>query len=388
MTNQEKGIEFEKECYKKLKDLGFSDLSLTKATDNGADILGFYNQTKYVFQCKNHSKTQGNRCVQEVVAAQKLYKANRSVVISKSDFSSAAISLANANNCILIKAIDFFNLELFPPKNYSAIFHDNRVYADFDYNILEAYEEEKRNLKRTPKWAELNKHLRYLITKKYKNYGNFLLVIGDNKHTSKHTDDELKVEYKRIKNLLHKTPTLSDIKENSDFPLNAFHAYPFTKLQKECGDRPNIERGISKEELIRAYFELEKKLKRTPSINEIEEKGEYRASYYRRKWGSFDNFLLEIGRTRVQANLPKKFSNEEIVIIYWIIKNLLSIIKEDSNITVTHTILEKLSFDGKTIISPGTISKKFGSWEKFKKYYDKTDENTIIEWLKETTKKY
>ena len=382
MTNQEKGIAFEIKCYEKLVNLGFSDLAFTKATDNGADIIGIYNQTKYVFQCKNHLKSQGNRCVQEIVAAQKLYRANRSVVISNSDFTVSAISLAKANNCILLKSIDFFALDSFPPPNYSDCFTNNRIYVDFEYDILEAYEESKRTLKRTPKWEELDKHLRYLIRNKYKNYGNFLAAVGDRKYSSKPTDDELKAEYKRIRQLLNRVPRLKDICENSDYPANAFHAYPFTKLQKECGDRPNIERGVSKEELKKAYFELEKRLKHAPSLNEIESLGEYRSSYYRRKWGNFDNFLLDIGITRVQAGLPKRYSKDEIITLYFLIKNFLSIIKEDDNFTVNHTTLEKLTFDGKVILSPSTISKKFGSWEEFKACYDRIDYNKTKELLR------
>ena len=93
MTNRDKGLEFEIQCFSKLVDLNFTDLSLTKNTDNGADIIGTLNSTRYVFQCKNHKKPQGNRCVQEVIVAQKLYKGNRSVVISDSPFAAAAIAL-------------------------------------------------------------------------------------------------------------------------------------------------------------------------------------------------------------------------------------------------------------------------------------------------------
>ena len=141
VTNQEKGLEFEKQCFSKLVDLNFTDLSLTRNTDNGADIIGTLNGTKYVFQCKNHKKSQGNRCVQEVIAAQKLYKGNRCVVISYSSFTSAAIALAKANNCILIEANEFFELSDFPPKDYAAKFDQNTQIYDFEYQLIEKYEE-------------------------------------------------------------------------------------------------------------------------------------------------------------------------------------------------------------------------------------------------------
>ena len=41
---------------------------------------GAYNGQIYAFQCKDHEKKQGNGCVQEAVAARRLYRANRCVL--------------------------------------------------------------------------------------------------------------------------------------------------------------------------------------------------------------------------------------------------------------------------------------------------------------------
>lgn len=379
MTRQEKGLAFEKQCFSKLDDLGFIDLSLTKNTDNGADIIGTHNGTKYVFQCKNHEKSQGNRCVQEVIAAQKLYKGNRCVVISHSSFTAAAIALAKANNCILICAADFFELSEFPPKEYAMQFEENTLVYDFDYQLIERYEDIKKKVGRTPQWDELNENIRYLIKKKYKNYGNFLSSIGDKKHTSKHTDDELRKEYIRIKNLLNRVPTGADIRAHSLFPYNQFHEYPLTKLQKECGDRPNLERGISKDELKRAYFALEEKLGHPPAVKDIDLHGEYRSSYYVRRWGSIDNFLSEIGRTRTAAGLPRRYTKEEAVAIYSCIKILLSLINESDSYKINQTVLEKLRFNDGALISPTTYTNKYGSWKAFCEYIEEANIDSSIE---------
>lgn len=379
MTNREKGLEFEKQCFSKLVNLNFADLSLTKNTDNGADIIGTLNGTRYVFQCKNHKKPQGNRCVQEVIAAQKLYKGNRSVVISDSPFTAAAIALAKANNCILIQAADFFALSEFPPKDYTLQFSENTLVYDFDYLLIERYEEIKKKVGRTPKWDELNENIRYLVVKKYKNYGNFLSAIGDTKHTSKHTDEELRNEYLRIRKLLNRVPTGADIREHSLFPYNQFHEYPLTKLQKECGDRPNIERGVSKDELKRAYFELEEKLGHPPAVKDIDSYGEYRSSYYVRRWGNIDSFLSEIGRTRTTAGLPRRYTKDEVVAIYSCIKVLLSLVYENDNYKVTQTVLEKIRFNDGTLISPTTFTNKFGSWKEFCEYVERNTLDSALE---------
>lgn len=369
MTNNQKGIEFEKSCYKKLEEIGFSDLQLTNNTDNGADIIGTYNKTKYAFQCKNHAKAQGNKCVQEVIAAKMLYHCNRAAVISNSSFTPAAIKLAKANNCIILIASEFFLLQDFPPNQYGDTF-ENVVTYEMDYDVITNYEQHKKTLGRIPKGDELTPTLRYKIKKHYGNYTNFLEVIGDIKFSKKPTDEELQKEYQRVRAEIGKVPTLSDMKLYSSYSNNSFHAYPFTKLQEECGDRPHIKRGVSKKELQDEYLILEKQLKHPPTIKELDEYGKYKSSYYRNRWGNFNTFLSDIGRTRTQANLPRVYSKEDIAIIYSLIKILLSYTTESDDYAVNHTVLERLRFDEKAIISPSTISKKFGTWADFIKYFE------------------
>lgn len=364
MNNNEKGLMFEQKCFKKLKELGFTDLSLTKNTDNGADIRGSYKGTVYVFQCKDHLKPQGNKCVQEIVAARRLYKANRTVVISSSGFTPSAIALAKAHNCILISN-EFFDLLDFPPLSYIDLLIKNDNVCEFDFDIVKFYTIKKNELNRTPKWEELDGHLRYQIRKTYKNYGTFLKTIGDKKFSEKHSDEDLKKEYNRIKEFIQKIPTLSDIKKYTAIPLNEFHSYPFTKLQRECGDRPFCERGISKEQLIDAYYLLENKIGHCPSICEMETQGEYHVSYYRNKWGNLNSFFEEIHKTRVQAGLSKIYTKEEILLIYLCLKLIFSVKTETIDAVVNHSTLEKLSYDDKSLISPSTISKKFGDWNNF-----------------------
>ena len=392
MTNNQKGLDFERKCYNKLVEIGFLDLRLTKSTDNGADIVGTYNGLTYVFQCKDHAKRQGNKCVQEVVAARRLYKANRCVVISSNGFTPSAIELAKANNCILLTSSEFFELHFFPPTHYSALFQAEPAIISFDYNLLEEYEKVRRTLGRSPKWDELNKHLRYKIRKEYGNYGHFLSEIGDAKHSIKPSDEELKKEYLRVKSIINKIPTLADMKEHSSFSLNSFRQYPFTELQKECGDRPNIERGVTKEQLKDAYFALQEKLGHPPTVKEIDAYCQYRASYYRRRWGNMDTFLTSIGKSRTEAGLSRRYTKKEIIIIYALIKVLLSIIKESNSYDVNHTVLEQLKFDGNSLISPGTISKKFDGWENFIQYIrDKKVDlvfNKIIEQIMEQEELY
>jgi len=377
-TNNQKGLDFEKKCLEKLEEIGFSELSYTSNTDNGADILGKYKGLKFVFQCKAHQKKQGNKCVQEVVAARRLYGANRCVVISNSDFTPSAIELANANMCILITSSEFFALNDFPPDNYLCFLQQDISVHDIDYNVLERYEKVRRAHRRTPKWDELDKHLQYRIKKEYKNYGCFLKVVGDPKYSAKPSNEEIRKEYLRIKSIIGRVPTLKDIEEHSSLSRNSFSSYPFTKLQNEVGDRPNIERGVTKRQLTEEYFLLQEKIGHPPTVKEIDELCKYRSSYYRKRWGSMDAFLDSIGKTRTEAGFSRVYTKEEIVCIYSLIKLLLSVVKESNDYKINHTVLEHLDFYEKNIISPSTISKKFGSWDTFVQYlYDTGIESSL-----------
>jgi len=103
-----KGTEFEKRCLYLLRLLGFENLQLTKrGNDQGADLIGKYGGTTYVFQCKKHKKKQGNKSVQEAIAAKTYYQASRCAVISESGYTKSAFQLAHPNYCLLFTAEEF-----------------------------------------------------------------------------------------------------------------------------------------------------------------------------------------------------------------------------------------------------------------------------------------
>ena len=77
-----------------------------------------------------------------------------------------------------------------------------------------------------------------------------------------------------------------------------------------------------------------------------------------------NRFFAHIGRTRSEAGFPREYDNyDELFCIYILIKLLLSIVKE-TDIPITHTVLENLKFEEKTLINPSVISKRFRDGEK------------------------
>ena len=366
-NNISKGTAFENRCLDLLQELGFAKLQLTKLNDQGADVVGFLGADKYVFQCKNHMKKQGNRAVQQAIAARGPYLASRCGVISESDFTKSAYQLAQPNYCLLFTASEL-TVALDSGKTFADMIKGyefpNHVSVEHDYEVIKKYEEIKAKIGHTPRNSDIDPTTRYHIKKKYGNLTNLVNQLGDTPFTKKPSNKEVKQEYRRIKQAIRKTPTLADIEHHSDFSRNCFSSYPFTQLQKDCGDAPNIERGVSKGDLITAFQNLENQLGRIPTLKELDEKGRYKSSYYRNRWGNLDNFLKEQGISKRHFK-KRKYDERELALIYLLLKKVFEIRQDDGSFSVNHTVLENLKYAGETFVSPSTFSKRFGGWDSF-----------------------
>lgn len=102
--NIETGFEFEEYVAKLYGKLGYKVEVTKKSKDQGADIIAYKNNMKYVIQAKFYSNPVGNKAVQEVVAAIGMYKANKGIVVTNSSFTPSAIELAKANQIELVDA--------------------------------------------------------------------------------------------------------------------------------------------------------------------------------------------------------------------------------------------------------------------------------------------
>lgn len=69
---------------------------------NGADVIAYKDDVKYVIQVKFYNNPVGNKAVQEVVGAIGMYKADKGIVVTNSIFTSSAVELAQANNIELV----------------------------------------------------------------------------------------------------------------------------------------------------------------------------------------------------------------------------------------------------------------------------------------------
>jgi len=370
MDNCARGIEFERACQQTLQQLGFERVATTKRSkDQGADLIAYLGATKYVFQCKNEKRRQGNGAVQEAIAARSLYAANRCAVISQSEFCPTAYALARPNYCLLL-TFQILSSAAEQGKTFSQMIQDYEFpdipFVEHDPDLIKKYEDAKQRLGHTPRNSDFDRTTRHLIVHKYGGVTNLARQLGDKPYSRRPNDDEIRQEYKRVRELIGKVPTLRETAANSDLSRNSFHDYPFTKLQREFGDRPNYEKGVSKEALIEAFSKLKNDLGRIPTLTDLDERGEYRASYYRARWGNIDNFLREVGIPQGQFK-RRTYDNDDLVLLYLLIEKAFGIREGDGSFHLSPAILNRLKYNKKAFISPSAF-KRFGPWERFIEY--------------------
>lgn len=97
------GREFESWCGSLLEKLQYTNIQLTPVSgDQGADIIATYDGLRYAIQCKHYSSNVGNKPVQEVLAARRIYECDAMMVMTNSHFTPGGKEAAKANNVKLI----------------------------------------------------------------------------------------------------------------------------------------------------------------------------------------------------------------------------------------------------------------------------------------------
>lgn len=92
------GKEFEEFCKTALMKNGFVQVAITPGSnDFGGDITATKDGVKYVIQCKRYTGSVGEKAVQEVLGSRTIYKADIGIVLTNSQFTSSARTLASAN---------------------------------------------------------------------------------------------------------------------------------------------------------------------------------------------------------------------------------------------------------------------------------------------------
>ena len=145
------------------KVLKFSNVETTKIKgDYGADLIGEFDNKKYVVQIKFYSAPVNLKAVQEIYAAKSYYEAECCIVVTNNTFTESAITLANSTNCILIDGNDLDRLfsEKFKMFDEQIEYLKQNKITSFrisNEQLINAYFTLKSELKRQPTVEDINK---------------------------------------------------------------------------------------------------------------------------------------------------------------------------------------------------------------------------------------
>ena len=102
LMDELEGHEFEYFCADLLKNMGFSEVEVTKGSgDFGVDILAERDGVSYAFQCKCYDKPIGVRAVEEIYAGKDFYDRMVGVVMTNQYFTGPAVEMARKLNLLL-----------------------------------------------------------------------------------------------------------------------------------------------------------------------------------------------------------------------------------------------------------------------------------------------
>lgn len=129
----------------------------------------------------------------------------------------------------------------------------------------------------------------------------FLKDMGESFQERNILDEELVKEYLKLKKVLKKDSlTQKDMNEFGKYSSSVYERRygSWTKFLISVGDKPNVNIGISKKDLIDDYFRIKGELNKIKlSANDIKTYSKFSLSVYINRYGSWSNFLKEIERS-------------------------------------------------------------------------------------------
>jgi hypothetical protein len=287
--------------------LKFENLETTEIKgDYGADLIGEYKNEKYVIQIKKYSQPVNLKAVQEVYSAKEHYNATRCMVVTNNTFTDSAITLAKSTNCILV---DGNNLNRIFKDNCKAFDEEieylkkskNILYKFSNEQLIEAFLKLKNELGKVPTVEEMDKKGLYsssVYRRRWGGWNNFLKSLSEKPNVRRGiTKEELVEEFKRIYELIGQVPTIEIMKKEGKYALSLYGRRfgswnKFLQIQNLQPVKKNI---ISKEEFISEFKCIKTLLKHIPTKTEFQEHGAITASVANRIWGSWNDFLRSQG---------------------------------------------------------------------------------------------
>jgi superfamily II DNA or RNA helicase len=234
--------------------------------------------------------------------------------------------------------------------------------------LIKEYHDLKKKLGHQPTKIEIDNFAQYSSASYQTYFGTwkkFLASIGEIKLYSNYdellskrkkkrkkgvrraTDEELIADYHRVKNILGRQPTRNEYQKNGEYAsgtiLNRWGSWSdFLTILGDASEYQNS--NFSEDELIENYKRVRDELGKIPTIKQLKELGKVGIHHYQRCFGSYKEFLKQIGEKTVQEQLADEY------------------IKVKEKLGRQPNAKE---FSGHSNSTWNTISRYFGSWNEF-----------------------
>lgn len=239
-------------------------------------------------------------------------------------------------------------------------------------DLLEAYIEVKERLGRQPTVTDINEYGEYAqfyYIKLFGSWNKFLESVGEIGNLS---PEILTRAYYEVKEKLGRRPKRKEMEEHCSFSSANYNRFwgswkKFLIAIGEAEDHNENRNAIpleqktdgkkrrarlpapARQELIDEFLKLQAELGEQPSTHDVDEKGKYLASFYRKEFGSWKNFLEHLNLKPLQ----EKATEKELIAEYLRVKEKLG--RQPSA-----TEMEELSK-----FSKNTYRNRWGTWANF-----------------------
>ncbi|MCX6121049.1 MAG: hypothetical protein NTX44_05475 [Ignavibacteriales bacterium] len=153
------------------------------------------------------------------------------------------------------------------------------------------------------------------------------------------------LKYIEAKRILGKQPTNTEFSRNTNIATtrvreifgswNEFIIYMGDNpINVPRLDRQHQKRNPTKKVLIQEYLKIRNRMGRKLSAHEITKYGKYTENVYIHKWGTWNNFLKEIGESTklFRSGGPRKYSDDSIIKKYEIVKRKIKDIPKSKDL--------------------------------------------------------
>ncbi|OGQ86411.1 MAG: hypothetical protein A3J85_03230 [Desulfobacula sp. RIFOXYA12_FULL_46_16] len=211
-----------------------------------------------------------------------------------------------------------------------------------------------------------------LFVEKLKSFDEKIDYLQKNKIRSfRITNDQLISAYSELKKQLKRQPTVEEIDKLGEYSSSSYKKRwgRWNLFLREIGETCLVNRDITKDDLLMNFIDVSTKLKKTPTTSDMNKEGRYSVSTYERHFGTWNAFL------EVQSVKPTKrhlIPKDDFISEYKKIKAKLK------------KVPTKAEFDKLSNISSNSFRRIWGSWSKFlKKHGEKTRDVSDQELIEE-----